>query len=41
MAEYMEDVFIHLLRADGHPRCSHILAAVNNAVTNIGVHISY
>ena len=31
--------FIHL-SADGHPGCFHVLAIVNSAVMNIGVHVS-
>ena len=32
--------FLIHLSADGHPGCFHVLAIINSAVMNIGVHVS-
>ena len=32
--------FLILSSADGHLGCSHVLAIINSAVMNIGVHVS-
>ena len=36
----MYHYFIHL-SVDGHLGCFHVLAIVNSAVVNIGVHVSF
>ena len=37
---YMYHSFLIYLSADGHLGCFHVLAMINSAVVNIGVHVS-
>ena len=37
---YMYHSFLIHLSADGHLGCFHVLAMINSAVMNIGVHVS-
>ena len=37
---YMYHSFLVHLSADGHLGCFHVLAMINSAVMNIGVHVS-
>ena len=37
---YMYHSFLIHLSADGHLGCFHVLAIINSAVTNTGVHVS-
>ena len=37
---YMYHNFLFHLSADGHVGCFHVLAIINSAVMNIGVHVS-
>ena len=34
-------IFLSHSSADGHLNCFHILATINSAVVNIGMHVSY
>ena len=37
---YMYHSFLIHSSADGHPGCFHVLAIINSAVMNIGMHVS-